>query len=218
MVEQWYPPKTWLYQEKPLLSDDLNKYVRDNTNFLKRNIALEDAQGIIIQDGTIEKLSSHLVLEAESGTSDDLYTINGCLEGDVILLRAISGHTITIKQGLGNIVCPYGNDVEISETTYAVIIHNGVNCLAYPLGLLLHAISHQLGGIDEINLEGLSGSPLALIEHESLITAHMAAMNLEQVANKNQNNGYAGLDAQGKINENQIPESTGLVWSVVLGE
>ena len=81
---------------------------------------------------------------------------------------------------------------------------------------LPHVAAHQAGGADQLNVGALLGelaadqppkvhgnskhnpqmaTSSALSQHESAASAHTAASNLEQTANKGQANGYAELDA-----------------------
>jgi len=43
------------------------------------------------------------IITSESGTADDLSSITGTTEGDVIKLFAVATHTITVTHGVGNI-------------------------------------------------------------------------------------------------------------------
>lgn len=56
-------------------------------------------------------------LASETGSSDDLDTINGLADGHGVLIRAQSGHTITIKHSTGNISTIDGNDLALGSTS-----------------------------------------------------------------------------------------------------
>ncbi len=64
-------------------------------------------------------------LQAETGTTDDLDTISGTSAGDIVFLRAVGGHTITIKHGTGNIYTDDGADVMINSAYYTQLISDG---------------------------------------------------------------------------------------------
>lgn len=69
-------------------------------NFGPRDQSLAIVSGVLnIDDITLR--GSIIAVSAESGTSDDLNTISGGIDGDEILLRSISGHTITVVNGAG---------------------------------------------------------------------------------------------------------------------
>lgn len=69
-------------------------------NFGPRDQSLVIVSGVLnIDDVTLR--GSIITLQAESGTSDDLNTIIGGADGDEILLRAVTGHTITVINGSG---------------------------------------------------------------------------------------------------------------------
>lgn len=46
---------------------------------------------------------THYLVTSETGTSDDLTTIDNLEEGAIIVISAASGHTITAKDGTGNL-------------------------------------------------------------------------------------------------------------------
>jgi hypothetical protein len=60
----------------------------------------------------------HLIIAAQSGTSDDLIEVSGLDVGDECVIRADSGDTITVKHNAGGatdkIILPGGADVDIS--------------------------------------------------------------------------------------------------------
>lgn len=67
-----------------------------------------------IAAGEINLPGSHVILQAQTGTTDDLDTINLGTEGDIVILRADTGDTITLKHGTGNIITADGQDLVIS--------------------------------------------------------------------------------------------------------
>jgi hypothetical protein len=82
----------------------------------------------------VTKTQSHHLITAESGTEDDLETINGGADGEVLLLRADTGDTITLKHDVGNIYNPLGEDVEIADSIYCLLICDGTNWIIYASG------------------------------------------------------------------------------------
>jgi hypothetical protein len=99
----WTTPKTWtggagVY----LLSTDLNTHVRDNLEFLKTNIDLEAAAALTIATGAVTATQAYHKLAGEGAAADDLDTISGGSEGDVLFIRP-NGQAITLKDGTGNL-------------------------------------------------------------------------------------------------------------------
>jgi hypothetical protein len=68
------------------------------------------------------------VLAAETGTSDNLATVNGTATyGRQVCLKAAAGHTITVKHSTGNIFLNSGADFSLSGEKVLLLIHNGTN-------------------------------------------------------------------------------------------
>ncbi len=67
------------------------------------------------------------VLTSESGTADNLATINGTslTIGRQISIKAASGHTITVKHGTGNISLGGAADFSLSGEKQMLLIYNG---------------------------------------------------------------------------------------------
>lgn len=80
----------------------------------------ESAQNAIAS-GAITVEQSYNVVEAESGTTDDLDDINlfaSDLDGPaLVLLKADAGDTITVKHATGNITTTTGADVTLTGDT-----------------------------------------------------------------------------------------------------
>jgi len=69
--------------------------------------------------------NSLFVIAAESGTTDDLDTINGLAAGEVVQLIADSGDTITLKDGTGNIDLP--GDLALKDDKIVSLWYDGSN-------------------------------------------------------------------------------------------
>ena len=125
----WTTPKT--FTAEVLTSTDMNAQVRDNLNFLKTNIALEVAVELTLDtDGIITKTYSHHTVDTfEDAASDNLVTISGGAEGELLLIRAAhTDRTVVIDTGAGNIVNPSGTDITLNDTNdYCLLAHNGTN-------------------------------------------------------------------------------------------
>jgi len=122
----WTVPKT--FSAAVLTSAEMNTHVRDNLNFLKANIALGAASELTISGGVITKTQSYHDVDTESDdATDDLDTVNGGSEGDILILKAEhTDRTIVIKTGTGNILCDA--DITLDTTSeFAVFIFDGTN-------------------------------------------------------------------------------------------
>lgn len=115
-------------------------------NFVKdTDINLKAATEKTISAGAITATQSAHKLQPQSGTADDLDTINGLSEGDVlwIYISDEGTDTITIKHGTGNISCIGDADVALSEGA-AIFYSDGTT--AYLIG----------GGGGSLDIDGLA--------------------------------------------------------------
>jgi hypothetical protein len=80
-------------------------------------LTLEAATELTIDTGEITAVQACHKLQPESGTEDDLDTINGMDEGDILVLYAsdVGTDTITIKHGTGNLSCVGAADIEMAN-------------------------------------------------------------------------------------------------------
>ena len=170
----WTTPRTWITGEV-LSKSNLDAQIRDNLNYLKTNIALEAANELTIAAGVVTKTRSHHNIDTESNAaSDDLVTISGGLEGELLLIRpADRARTIVIKHNTGNIWSSSLEDITLDDADdYALLIYSGSKWSVIGGGSIGdHAISHEDGGTDEIRLDQL-GEPTAAVD-----------MNLQDIAN-----------------------------------
>jgi putative cofactor-binding repeat protein len=90
-----------------------NAMIRGNTKARADAVTLAEQ---LIVSGSITMLDNYSLIGAETGTSDDLATINGLTEGHDGVLLATVGDTITVKHNTGNILCSGGADVTLSTT------------------------------------------------------------------------------------------------------
>lgn len=123
----WATPRTWVSGEV-LSKTNLDTHVRDNLNFLKTHIALEAAVELTIASGVVTKTYSHHTIDTENdAASDDLVTINGGAEGEVILIRPADGaRTVILKHNTGNIWSMSGYDVILDDADdYSILVYSG---------------------------------------------------------------------------------------------
>jgi len=120
----WTTPYTWTAAK--LFAAKMNEQVRDNLNFLKANIALEAAVELTIDTGAITKTKAYHFVDTESdAVTDDLDTISGGSDGDIIFLEAEhTDRTVILKDGTGNLLL--GGDIYLTATGLVVaLIYNG---------------------------------------------------------------------------------------------
>lgn len=81
------------------------------------------ATELTIAAGVITTTGKHHTVDTQAdAASDDLDTINGISEGEVVLLRpASAARTVVLKHGTGNIKCPQGLDISLAESADMVL-------------------------------------------------------------------------------------------------
>ena len=118
------PMKTWATE---ILTDaDLLTYVTQNIDWLKANIGLDAAVELTIATGVVTKTKSYHFIDTESdASSDELDTINGATDGDILFLEAMhTDRTVILKDGTGNL--ELGGDIYLTGTGQVVaLIYNG---------------------------------------------------------------------------------------------
>lgn len=119
-------PRTWSAEK--LLSAVLNIHVRDNLNYLKDNVGLGTPTELTIDTGVVTKTKAYHTIDTEGdGSPDDLDTINGGTEGDIIIVRAEhTDRTVIVKNATGNIIL--AADVTLDDTNkHLMLIYDGTN-------------------------------------------------------------------------------------------
>lgn len=67
-------------------------------------LGLGAVEAVIIATGVIAVTKTNVTVDVETGTTDDLETINGGEFGNLLLLRATSSaRTVVVKDGVGNL-------------------------------------------------------------------------------------------------------------------
>jgi len=97
-----------------------------------QRLNLKDATQLTIASGAITiSRSSHTVDTESAAPSDDLDTINGGIEGDLLYLRSInSSRVIQLRHNIGNIQTPSEQDVILDLSTKEVLLKfNGTDWL-----------------------------------------------------------------------------------------
>ena len=95
-----------------------------------QELEFADAVELTISSGAVTRTQVYHTIDTESdAASDDLDTINGGAEGDLLIIRAEdSARTVVVKTGTGNIVLSGGVDVTLDDDTdHLALIFNGTN-------------------------------------------------------------------------------------------
>jgi len=130
-------------------ANDLIVGVFDGTNFHVRadaagllangsvaGMAMQELLGLNLTDSTILTLSTGAAtitqslhaIAAESGTTDDIDTLTAAKgSGDLLILWADIGDTITLKHGTGNIVTGDGSDIAFTADDLIILVYDGTN-------------------------------------------------------------------------------------------
>jgi hypothetical protein len=90
-------------------------------------ICLNDGSALTIASGAVTATHSYHTIEAETGTTDDLDTINQTGTRSLLIIDADSGDTITVKNGTGNIYTRSGSDVALSGEKCMMLFKRGSN-------------------------------------------------------------------------------------------
>ena len=88
-------------------------------------LRLLDGSSLTISSDQITITRSFHILIAETGAVDDLSTIQGGIEGQVLAVKVDTGMTITVKHGLGNIELNGAADQAISGEQTLVLFYDG---------------------------------------------------------------------------------------------
>lgn len=133
MAGTWTSLITWA-ADTALSVTRLNAFIGSNGNmqWLKDMLYAKDGGELTISSGSIASTgnSAYYTVDTESdASSDDLDTISGGTDGDVIMISPESGsRTVVIKDGTGNVnTGDYGN-IYLTETDhYVVLRYDGSN-------------------------------------------------------------------------------------------
>lgn len=117
----WTNPKTWAALDA-LTAALFNTEFRDNLNFLKSNVALGNPSELTIDTGAVVKTQSYHTIDTESdASSDELDTINGGTEGELIAIRAVHTDRTVVLTEAGNMILG-GSSVTMDNTEVVAIL------------------------------------------------------------------------------------------------
>lgn len=88
---------------------------------------IHNPQSATLSSDAFTATKSFIKLTSQTGTSDNLVTINGGTAGEEIIIRPVSGHTITVVHNSGNIKCIGGANMVLSPYEHAVLLYEDDN-------------------------------------------------------------------------------------------
>ncbi len=150
----------------PYTSSTPNSQVEINRRFYQLDAVLEQikdgdyygaAGSLTIAGGVITIANEcYVTINAQAGVTDDLDTINGTVEGQIIVLQAAASDTITLKHAAGNIVTATGGDVIMTGNQEFMLQDNGTNLVVLNFiagGLLNEQVAHTTFGAPVANID-----------------------------------------------------------------
>jgi hypothetical protein len=99
-------------------------------------VAFKDATTLTIASGVVTATQTAHIIAAETGTTDNLDTITisadhlsggGVTYRPLLLLRADTGDTITLKHGSGNLDFTGSKDITLTDGAWILFFYNGTN-------------------------------------------------------------------------------------------
>lgn len=88
-------------------------------------LGFSGTQEVQISGGAVTQTHTRMILESETGTTDDLDTITSAGAGSLIIVSAAAGHTVTLKHGTDNIVLSDATDRDVSDTDNVLLFDDG---------------------------------------------------------------------------------------------
>ena len=114
MAREWTTPESWAIN-KALSVDRLNE-ISTQLTWLYKMLFAKEGTAVTINSGVISVTGNEAFykVSGESGSADELLTINGGTDGDVIIL-AYDGEEITVKDADGNLKLGNYGDLVMSQ-------------------------------------------------------------------------------------------------------
>jgi len=106
-----------------LTVDTINSYTLGNAVVIKE-LSLGDLSTLIISTGAITITTGYHKVQSESGTTDDLTTINGGSIGQILVLTVLYTHTVTVKDNTDNLRLS-GDFILTHDLDTLTLIYNG---------------------------------------------------------------------------------------------
>ena len=104
--------------EKTLSSQDIiNKNtLRTKSITLDKLIIPQNTTQLLITDGIITVTDTFHSVRVQTGSSDDLETINGGVDGQILFIKPYDNNDIVLKNDVDNILCDGGSDVTLNTS------------------------------------------------------------------------------------------------------
>jgi hypothetical protein len=125
-------------------SGDKQVLIGDGTDLVSRVLANGDLPDplafnnapttLTLSGGAVAATQNLHIIAAETGTTDDLDTINGLTDRQLLIIKADTGDTITVKHATGNVHFDSGNDFELSGDSWLLLFYDGSNAVALGAG------------------------------------------------------------------------------------
>tara|TARA_X000001382_G_scaffold66846_1_gene46444 strand:+ start:279 stop:857 length:579 start_codon:yes stop_codon:yes gene_type:complete len=104
--------------EKTLSSQDIvNKNtLKTKSITLNKLIIPQNTTQLLITDGIITVTDTFHSVRVQTGSSDDLETINGGVDGQILIIKPYDNNDIVLKNDVDNILCNGGSDVTLNTS------------------------------------------------------------------------------------------------------
>lgn len=137
----------------------------------------QDTKTIASDAITITKTYNKVDTEAAAAT-DNLSTINGGNDGDIlILVAANAGRVITLKNGIGNVVTSTGADITLSSTRAIMLFKSG--SIWSDISLPAPSANPETC---QLRMTGVSGTPVAISDATALTSIYITPFRGNKVA------------------------------------
>ncbi len=127
MTREWTTPESWA-DNKAINTDRLSA-ISTQLTWLYKMLFAKEGSALTISSGviTVTGNEAFFKVSGEGAAADDLVTINGGTDGDIIIL-AYDGEAITLKDGTGNLdLGDYGDLVMNSGGDTVLVRYDGTN-------------------------------------------------------------------------------------------
>jgi len=94
---------------------------------LPNPIAMKVSSTLTLASDAVTVTKNYHLIAAQSGTADDLVTLNGGTAYQMLVIQADAGDTITVKHGTGNIYLNGAADFSLSGDKTLVLFYDGTN-------------------------------------------------------------------------------------------
>jgi hypothetical protein len=118
---------TWNGTGGTALRDNSAATINAGGDISVNSLSTVPSWAVTISTGAITVAGGWMVVSASSGTSDNLSAVSSIPNGKYVILQPATGHTITIKNGTGNIFLNGGADFVLSGDKTLLLWCDGTN-------------------------------------------------------------------------------------------